>query len=630
MLSTQNLGLRYGAQSLFTDATLLCHAEERYGITGKNGAGKSSALRVIAGVETPSEGEVFLPQNAQVGMLKQDHFQYENWRLLDVVIAGKADLWEAFKEKDALLAHADFTEADGVRLGELEEVIGMNRGYEAESFAHKLLSGLGLAAEKHEGQMSALSGGFKLRVLLAQVLFQEPEVLLLDEPTNHLDITSIHWLEEYLKNEFKGILLFVSHDKHFLNSVSTHILDIDYGTITDYYGNYDQFMFSKMQTGLQQEHERKHQDAKVAQLQSFVDRFGSKASKAKQAKSKQRQIEKIELTEVKVSNRTAPYFHFNPQRPSGKVVLEVDNVFKSYGEHAVLRKVTFQLLRGEKVAIIGANGLGKSTLLKIIMGLLPADSGEYRWGYETHVGYFAQDHHEQLNEDTTLLAWLTERSPPLLRPRVRNYLGQMLFSGDDVHKKISQLSGGEAARLLAAYWMMQEPNVLIMDEPTNHLDLESVEALGESLVKFDGTVLFVSHDRDFVRQVASRIIILTPNGLQDITAGYDEYLDASGQDYLTRDVKAVSVGNERKSNSKKSQKSGSGSGKAADKIEKQMAEIEQNIALLDAQMAAPNFYADATPQEVRALQEERERLTKSLDECLSQWEQSLNPKEDSK
>lgn len=625
MLATQNLGLRYGAQTLFCDATLLCHAEERYGITGKNGAGKSSALRVIAGVEKPSEGQVDLPQHAQVGMLKQDHFQYENWRLLDVVIAGKAALWDAFKEKDVLLSREEFTEADGIRLGELEEVIAANRGYEAESFAHTLLSGLGLAPEKHEGLMSALSGGFKLRVLLAQVLFQEPEILLLDEPTNHLDITSIHWLEEYLKYEFKGILLFVSHDKHFLNSVSTHILDIDYGTITDYYGNYDQFMFLKMQASLQQEHARKHQDAKVAQLQNFVDRFGAKASKAKQAKAKMKQIEKIELTEVKVSNRTAPYFHFKPQRPSGKVVLEVDAVTKSYGEYTVLRNVGFQLGRGEKVAIIGANGLGKSTLLKIVMNELPSDGGEFRWGYETHVGYFAQDHHEQLDNNDTLLNWLTERAPPLARPRVRNYLGQMLFSGDDVNKKISQISGGEAARLLAAYWMMHDPNVLVMDEPTNHLDLESVEALAESLVKFEGTVLFVSHDRDFVRNVATRIIVLTPNGLQDITASYDDYLDASGQDYLTRDAapaltKKASV----KTESARPQKKDKGAGK----LEKRMAELEQKIALLDAQMAAPSFYADSTTDEVRAVQKEREALSETLDVCLSQWEQSLNQPEE--
>ncbi|MFI4955917.1 MAG: ABC-F family ATP-binding cassette domain-containing protein [Gammaproteobacteria bacterium] len=618
MLATQNLGLRYGPQSLFTGATLLCHSEERYGITGKNGAGKSSALRVIAGVEKASEGEIDVPQNAQIGMLKQDHFQYEDWRLLDVVVAGKADLWAAFKEKDKVLAHEDFTEADGIRLGELEETIAMNRGYEAESLAHAILSGLGLPPEKHEGKMSALSGGFKLRVLLAQVLFQEPEIMLLDEPTNHLDITSIHWLEEYLKFEYKGILIFVSHDKHFLNAVATHILDIDYDTITDYYGNYDQFMVSKMQTTLQQEHARKHQDSKVAQLQTFVDRFSAKASKAKQAKSKQKQIDKIELTEVKVSNRTAPYFHFKPQRASGKVVLEVDGISKHYGDQAVLRNVSFQLGRGEKVAIIGANGLGKSTLLKIVMGLLPADGGEYRWGYETHIGYFAQDHHEQLNEDATLLNWLTERAPPLARPRVRNYLGQMLFSGDDVHKKISQISGGEAARLLAAYWMMHDPNVLIMDEPTNHLDLESVEALAESLVKFDGTVLFVSHDRDFVRQVATRIIVLTPNGLQDITAGYDDYLDASGQDYLTRDATALAaapVTKEKKSGGNRSNNKDKGAGK----LEKQMADLEQKIALLDAQMAAPTFYTDATPEEVREVQKEREDLSKALDDCLSQW-----------
>lgn len=534
-LAVESLGLRYGPQTLFSQASFLCQPGERYGISGKNGAGKSSILSLIAGEEQPSEGQVVIHSGAQVGILNQNQFAYEDWRVLDVVISGKARLWSAFQEKDKILNHEIFTEEDGIRLGELEEVIAECRGYEAESFAHTLLSGLGLAREKHEGPMSALSGGFKLRVLLAQVLFQEPDILLLDEPTNHLDITSIHWLEQYLIHEFDGVLLFVSHDKHFLNSVATHILDIDYGTITDYTGNYDRFLALKEQAALQQEHARKHQETKIEQLQAFVDKFGAKASKAKQAQSKQKQIDRMELSELKVSNRQAPFFQFKPQRPSGKCVLEVDGLHKAYGSYTVLKDVSFFWARGEKIAIIGENGIGKSTLLKILTQHLPADSGTFKWGYETHVAYFAQDHHEQLEGDVTLLAWLTERAPALLRPRVRHYLGQMLFGGDDVHKKIAQLSGGEAARLLAAYWMMQEPNVLVMDEPTNHLDLESVDSLSEALIRFEGSVLFVSHDRDFVRKVATRIIVLTAKGFKDITASYDEYLDASGQDYLHRD-----------------------------------------------------------------------------------------------
>ncbi|HLF66537.1 MAG TPA: ATP-binding cassette domain-containing protein, partial [Gammaproteobacteria bacterium] len=526
MLNVQNLALQYGRQELFSNSTFQCRPKQRFGITGKNGAGKSSLLRILAGTEKASGGEYSLPMGAQLGMLSQDHFKYESWPVVDVVVSGNAALWRAFKQKEVLLAKADFTEEDGLQLGALEEQIAHHRGYEAQSIAQTLLSGLGIVQEKHQGPMSSLSGGFKLRVLLAQVLFQNPDLLLLDEPTNHLDITSIHWLEEYLKEEFDGIVLFVSHDKHFLNTVATHILDIDYGAITPYTGNYDRSLELKHQAEEQRSSARKHQEAKVEQLQTFVEKYGAKASKAKQAKSKQKQIDRIELTEIKTTNRGAPYFSFKQARPTGKRVVTLDNIKKSFGDLTVLNRVSVELLRGEKVAIIGANGIGKSTLLKIIVNELPADEGKFDWGHEVQMGYFAQDHHEQLKGNQTLFHFLEDKAPHDMRDKVRSVLGQMLFSGDDAHKTISQLSGGEAARLLIGSLIITQPNVLVMDEPTNHLDLEAISALAKALKAYPGTCLFVSHDRDFVRALATRIIVLTPHGLADITASYDEYLDA--------------------------------------------------------------------------------------------------------
>ncbi len=616
MLGVSKLGMRFGAQLLFEEADFQCRPNQRFGITGKNGAGKSTVLEVLAGSDNSYEGEISLPQNTQIGILKQDHFQYDEWRLIDVVLAGKPALWDAIQQKEVLFSKEDFTEEDGIKLGELEEVVAANNGYEAESFAQTLLSGLGIAQEKHQGSMKALSGGFKLRVLLAQVLFQESDLLLLDEPTNHLDITSIHWLEQYLTYEFEGILLFVSHDKHFLNSVATHILDIDYDTIIPYTGNYDAFMLTKAQVEQQSKHSRGLQEAKVAQLRSFVDKFGAKNTKAKQAKSKQKQIDRIELTEIKATNRRAPFFKFTQIRPSGKSVLKVKELNKTFGELQVLKNVSFELFRGEKVAIIGPNGMGKSTILKIILEQLTADQGEYQWGHETYKGYFAQDHHEQLKGSQSVLSWLEDVAPALQRANVRSYLGQMLFSGDDVKKQISNLSGGEAARLLAAGLMITQPNVLILDEPTNHLDLESLAALAEALKKFEGTVLFVSHDRDFVRKIATRIIVLTPDGLHDVTQTYDEYLDAAGEDYLDRNKKEAKSKPEKEERSKKS----GGKGKQEGKLQKQITELEQELLLIDEQMAAPDFYKNTQSDDVQGLREQRESLQKCIDEKLSEWE----------
>lgn len=622
MITASKLSMRFGGQTLFENSTFTCRPGERYGVVGKNGAGKSTLLQMIAGEFPPAEGELDFSAQAEIGLLKQDHYRYEDWRLLDVVIAGKPKLQAALEEKDELLNHEEFTEADGIRLGELEGIIAENNGYSAESFAHRLLSGLGIAMEKHEGPLSALSGGFKLRVLLAQVLFQDPDILLLDEPTNHLDITSIHWLEEYLKESFEGILLFVSHDRHFLNSVSSHILDIDYGTVTDYTGNFDKFLFDKVQTQERAVQAREVQEAKVEQLKEFVNKFGAKASKAAQARSKQKQIDRMEMTEIKVSNRGSPYFNFKQVRPSGKQVISLENLGKSYGNLKVLTNIAFQAYRGEKIAIIGPNGMGKSTLLKILVNQTPADEGQFEWGYETQTGYFAQDHHEQLQGELTVHQWLDNQAPAGQRENVRSILGQMLFSGDSVNKKINQLSGGEAGRLLIAGLMINQPNVLILDEPTNHLDLEAITGLMEALRKYEGTVLFVSHDRDFVRALASRIIVLTPQGLRDITASYDEYLDAAGEDFLDREVKKQVVVKEANKKSKPKEKRPSG--KSAVQLQHEIANLESELIAIDGQMANPAFYESNDQAAIADMVRDREITQSKIDQLMAEWENLEN------
>jgi ATPase subunit of ABC transporter with duplicated ATPase domains len=631
MLSVQNLSVSFAGKTVFDDVNFECRPKRRYAIIGRNGAGKSTLLKVLSGELAPNSGGVHYPEKYKLAILKQDHFVYESWRIIDVVIAGKPALWEALSKKQPLIEKDTITEAEGLYLSELEETIMRYDGYSAESVAHRLLSGLGIDQSKHFSPLSTLSGGFKLRVLLAQTLFHEPDLLLLDEPTNHLDITSIHWLEEYLKDEFMGILLFVSHDKHFINSAATDILDIDYSTVKKYVGNYDDFVTLKQALADQKIKERKNQDSKVSQLQDFVNKFGAKASKATQARSKQKQIDKMELTEVLVSDRRSPYFVFDIVRESGKMVLGINHINKTFNAdneniQTVLQNIVFECHRGERIAIIGANGLGKSTLLKIITGNLEADSGNFDWGYESQVGYFAQDHHEALKDtEQTALAWLEDHAPARNRTRVRSVLGQMLLSGDDAQKQISSLSGGEAGRLLFAHIMLQEPNVLILDEPTNHLDLEALDGLVNALKKYRGTLLFVSHDRDFVRNLATRIIVLTKDGLKDITASYDEYLNASGQDFLTREKQKgpkqkegrrdKKTGNETQENTKKTRPNMDES-----RLQAEIADLEKSLDMLLQTMAVPDFYQENTAEKIKTLMLEKNRLEKEIEESIKVWE----------
>ena len=531
MLTVNGVSFLYGAKLLFTDVTFNLNAGQRFGLVGGNGAGKSTFLKLIAGEEEPSVGEINLIKRARVGWLKQDQFKYETVSIVNTVIAGNKILWQAMCEKEELLEKGIFDDETGYRLGELEHIIMDNGGYEAEHTASELLSGLGIKEEYHYQPLSVLSGGYKLRVLLAQSLFDNPDLLLLDEPTNHLDIISIYWLENYLKTTFKGALLFISHDVFFVNNLATHILDIDYGEITQYTGNYDSFVILKQETMEQKQRELAFLEKKIATMQSFIDKFRA-GTRSKQAQSREKQMEKIELPDVMKSSRVSPNFYFNQKRPSGKLTLNVKEISKNYGDRNILNKVAFNVTRGDKVIIIGPNGVGKSTLLKIILGQVTQDSGEYEWGHEAHKSYFAQDHHELLNQSMSTYEWICEQLQNEPTSKLRNVLGHVLFKQDDAHKNILQLSGGEGARLLLAKIMVEESNCLILDEPTNHLDIEAKDGLKRALVNFPGTLIMVTHDRDFASCIATRIIAITEKKIIDYKGTYGEYLDKYGQDYF--------------------------------------------------------------------------------------------------
>lgn len=524
MYTIYELGMHYGPKLLFTDVNLNLNKGERYGLVGANGAGKSTFFKILTGTEIPSVGEVTSQKGSTIGWLRQDLLGYENYRILDVVIAGKPSLWKLIQQKEILIAKEDFTEEDGYTLGEIEEKIAALDGYVAESEAEKILVGLGISQEKHREKLDVLSGGYKLRVLLAQSLFQNPDILLLDEPTNHLDIFSISWLESYLQKDYQGLLIFISHDSGFLNNLATHILDIDYQEITKYTGNYDSFKEKKQAKQEQLLHQKESAQKRIDKMKVFVERFKAKASKAKQAKSKEKMIDKIEVAEVKETTRIAPGFSFVKNRPSGKHIIDIKGICKNFADKQVLNNINFQVLRGEKVAIIGQNGIGKSTLLKIITQSLQADSGSFQWGHNVNIGYFSQDHHELLNRSVSVLNWLTdEMGAHATIQQIRKSLGQMLFGQDDVNKNILDISGGEAARLLFANIMLKHANTLILDEPTNHMDIETIDALALALRKFDGTIIFVSHDRNFIDKFATRIITLTPKGAQNFVGSYHEY-----------------------------------------------------------------------------------------------------------
>jgi ATPase subunit of ABC transporter with duplicated ATPase domains len=537
MISVSNLEKAYGDRVLFADASFQLNPGERYGIVGANGSGKTTLLNILSGDAEATKGMVSIPKSARLGVLRQDQFLYEEQQILEVALMGHPELWDAMVAKEELLANAHI-EFDVDRFSELEETVQRLDGYTAEARAAIILEGLGLPTEVHRLPLSTLSGGFKLRVLLAQVLAGSPDVLLLDEPTNHLDILSIRWLEKFL-SDFPGPVAVVSHDHRFLDNISTGILDVDYQTVTLYHGNYSDFLEQKVEDRERKEKEIEGRQKEIAHHQKFVDKFKAKASKARQAQSKAKMIERKveEMEELPGSSRRYPKFKFEPKRTSGKEVLKIDGVTKTFGEKEVLPGVSLQVSRGDRLVIMGPNGIGKSTLLKILMGQLPADQGKVEWGYETRPGYFAQDHHEQLSDpDRSAEQWLWDFCPGANRGFVRGALGAMLFSGDAAEKRLAALSGGEAARLVFSRLSLEQPNVLVLDEPTNHLDLESIEALVVALQNYEGTLILVSHDRWFVGQLATRIVEISPNGIRDYLGTYEEYVHACGDDHLDADT----------------------------------------------------------------------------------------------
>ncbi len=472
MIAVSGLAKSYGPQTLFRDVAFQLNPGHRYGLVGANGSGKSTLLRVLTGEEPPSEGTVAIPKRLRIGVLDQDHFRYEKTPILDVVLQGNAELWEAMVEKEAILARAE-TDFDAERYAAVEEVILQHDGYAAEAQAAEILEGLGIETARHREPMSTLSGGFKLRVLLAQALASRPDALLLDEPTNHLDILSIRWLEKFLQT-FAGMVVVISHDHRFLDNVCTDILDVDYETVSLYTGNYSAFAAAKVAERERKEKAIARQEKEIAHHEAFVERFRAKATKARQAQSKLRLIEKKAdaIEPLAPSSRRYPRFHFEQRRPSGKQVVELAGIGKAFDDNVVLSDVELTVRRGDRLAIIGPNGIGKSTLLKILVGRLDADAGEVEWGHETYPGYFAQDHRELLTgSDQTVEAWLWDSCPGESVGFVRNRLGQVLFSREEVDKKVTALSGGEAARLIFARLGIEQPNVLVLDEPTNHLDL---------------------------------------------------------------------------------------------------------------------------------------------------------------
>ncbi|OPJ56896.1 ABC-F family ATP-binding cassette domain-containing protein [Alkalithermobacter paradoxus] len=524
MISTQNLSLRFGKRALFEDVNIKFTPGNCYGLIGANGAGKSTFLKILSGEIEPSTGEVVIEPGKRLAVLKQNHFEFDEFEVLKTVIMGHKRLYDIMEEKDALYLKPDFSEEDGIRAAELEGEFAELNGWDAEADAAALLIGLGIPREFHDKLMRDMDSNLKVRVLLAQALFGNPDILLLDEPTNHLDMESVKWLENFLAN-YQNTVIVVSHDRHFLNQVCTHIADIDFSKIQVYVGNYD-FWYESSQLALKLAKEaNKKKEEKIKELQSFIARFSSNASKAKQATSRKKMLDKISLDDIKPSSRKYPFVHFKPEREAGNILLEINGLSKTVEGEKVLDNVTFTVNKGDKIAFVGPNELAKTTLFKILMNELEADSGEYTWGVTTSQAYFPKDNSEYFNTDLNLVDWLRQFSVEKEETFIRGFLGRMLFSGEETQKKASVLSGGEKVRCMLSKMMLSGANVLILDEPTNHLDLESITALNNGLIDFSGTILFVSHDHQFVQTIANRIIEITPNGVIDRYMTFDEYLE---------------------------------------------------------------------------------------------------------
>ncbi len=661
MISVTGLAKSFGERVLFEDASFRLGAGERYGLVGANGAGKTTLLNILAGDIEASEGSVAMPRRIRLGVLRQDRFLYEDEPILQVTLMGNDELWRATVERDEVLARAG-EHFDAERFSQLEDIFERHDGYTAESRAAAILEGLGLADRVHHDPLSTLSGGFRLRVLLAQVLASAPDALLLDEPTNHLDIVSIRWLEKFLRG-FRGPVVVISHDHRFLDNVATHILDIDYETVIGYPGNYTRFLEAKAAERERREKEIALREREIAHHRKFVDRFRAKASKARQAQSRVRMIEKKAeaLVELPKSSRRYPTFHFEQRRPSGREVVRVKGVSKAFGDNEVLRDVDLRVGRGDRLAIVGPNGIGKSTLLKIMVGRLEADEGSVDWGYETWPGYFAQDPKDHLGtgdgaatgaagaaERRTAEAWISDHCEGKGTGFARGRMGMVLFTGDDADKRLGALSGGESARLVLCSLMIGAPNVLVLDEPTNHLDLESIEALVKGLKHFAGTLVFVSHDRWFVGRLANRIVEINAEGIRDYRGTYEEYVHHCGDDHLDTDTVLQQMREKKRGARAGPGEAPGATGETSEatwgrdrrvrarrdrrnrrvleleargrKLAERIDAAEARVSEIDAVFASPSFYERAAPEEVKELETERRELTQRVARLMRKWE----------
>lgn len=635
MISTTNLKMRFGSKILFQNVNIQFNPGYRYGLIGANGSGKSTFIKILTGEVLSEGGLVSLPSQFSIGFLKQDQYLYEDEELLNVVLRGKSKLWEALTQKHELLKHEHFSEKECELLDKLEKTIVDHDGYTAPSEAAKLLEGLGIKETWHRKPLRLQSGGYKLRVLLAKVLFSKPDILVLDEPTNHLDLFSIKWLEGYLKN-FSGTLILSSHDRDFLNGVCTHMADVDYGTIKIYKGNYDEFLEKKNQEREQKEALLLKHDKKRGEIQEFIDRFKAKASKARQAQSKARLVdqlvEEMDSLDLSPSSRLYPTLHFTPFRSSGATPLVAQNISKSYGTKKVLEKVSFEIEKGDRLAILGPNGIGKSTLLEIITGHLQADEGNFTWGFATRIAYFPQDHSKEVQGNISLLDWLGNWDSTLNQEQLREILARVLFSGDVVNQSVSTLSGGETARLILAKMMMQKPNVLIFDEPTNHLDMEAIDALTQSLQQFEETIIFVSHNRYFVSHVANRILEISDKGVKDFKNTYSEYIEKQEVDFLSssskpqnlfhnepkkeaRSEESLSYEDQKKQRNLKSQLK-----KKVTQLEEECHQLEGKIRKIEEKLTEEGFYQKTSREAQLALLDEKQALEKALLEVMEKWE----------
>ncbi len=530
VLVTSNVTMQFGSKPLFENISVKFGGGNRYGLIGANGSGKSTFMKILGGDLEPTLGNVSLDPNERIGKLRQDQFAFETFTVLDTVIMGHGELWEVKQERDRIYGLAEMSEEDGYKVADLEVQYGEMDGYSAESRAGELLLGVGIPVEQHYGLMSEVAPGWKLRVLLAQALFSNPDILLLDEPTNNLDIDTIRWLEQTL-NERNSTMIIISHDRHFLNMVCTHMADLDYGELRVYAGNYDEYMTAATQARERLLADNAKKKAQIADLQSFVSRFSANASKSRQATSRARQIDKIKLDEVKASSRQNPFIRFEQDKKLFRNALAVEELTKGFDNGPLFKNFNLLLEVGEKIAILGANGVGKSTMLKTLVGELTPDHGTVKWSENAQIGYYAQDHAEDFDNDLTVFDWMSQwKSEGDDEQVVRSFLGRLLFSQDDIKKPAKVLSGGEKGRMLFGKLMMQKPNILVMDEPTNHLDMESIESLNMALEMYQGTLIFVSHDREFVSSLATRLIEITPERVVDFSGNYEDYLRSKGID----------------------------------------------------------------------------------------------------